>query len=340
MRRPGRGHIFTGPDLASKPFKPQKHIEKRMVLTSAPGKLILLGEHAVVFGQPAIAVAINLRIRCRIERADATSMNGLPFNDKVHPYVSSAISKAWEGGPLAIQTDSDLPSGSGMGSSAAVTVSMLRALHEMKCDGIAEKGISLEAFEVESLVQGRASPIDTSASTHGKGVFVDRQAGEQLLWRIEKDVREWYVHHCDVPPLNLVVGFTGINAATGPLVAKVKRFVDRSGFAKDLMAEIGGLTLEGKECLRRKDQVRLGELMTKDHRLLAILGVSSKELDKLVKAALPYSYGAKLTGAGGGGSMIALTDDPVKVSEVLRAKGAIPYAVEIGADGARVELKE
>ena len=311
-----------------------------MVPTSAPGKLILLGEHAVVFGQPAIAVAINLRIRCRIEKAEAPSLNGLPFNEKAHPYVSSAISKVWEDGALAIQTDSDLPSGSGMGSSAAVTVSILKALHEMKRDGITEKGISEEGFEVESYVQGRASPIDTSVSTHGKGVFVDRKAGEQLLWRIEKDVREWYVHHCDVPPLRLVVGFTGINAATGPLVAKEKRYVERSGFAKDVVAEIGGLTLEGKDCLKRKDQVRLGELMTKDHQLLAILGVSSKELDKLVKAVLPYSHGAKLTGAGGGGSMIALTDEPAKVSDVLRGKGAIPYVVEIGVDGVRVDPTE
>ncbi len=308
-----------------------------MISTSAPGKLILLGEHAVVFGQPAIAVAINLRIRCRIEKADEWSLNGLPITDQAHPYVSSAITKVWSGGPLTIQTDSELPSGSGMGSSAAVTVSTLKALHELMRDGVQEKGISMEAFEVESSVQGRASPIDTSASAHGKGVFVDRQAGEQLLWHIEKDVRKWYVHHCDVPPLSLVVGFTGINAPTGPLVAKVKRFVDRSGFARDVVAEIGELTLEGKDCLKRKDQVRLGQLMTKDHRLLAILGVSTKELNKLVNAVLPYSYGAKLTGAGGGGSMIALTDEPAKVSEVMRAKGATAYAVEIGVEGARID---
>lgn len=241
---------------------------------------------------------------------------------------------------MAIQTDSDLPSGSGMGSSAAVTVSTLKALHELMRDGAHEKQISMEGFEVESSVQGRASPIDTSASTHGNGVFVDRRPGEQLLWHIQKDMREWYVHHCDVPPLNLVVGFTGINAATGPLVAKVKRFVDGNGFARDVVAEIGDLTLEGKECLRRKDPVRLGELMTRDHNLLAILGVSSRKLDKLVKAVLPFSYGAKLTGAGGGGSMIALTDEPAKVSEVMRAKGGTPYIVEIGAEGARVDPTE
>ncbi len=309
-----------------------------MVSASAPGKLILLGEHAVVFGQPAIAVAIDLRIRCRIERAHDSTLNGALITEQAHPYVFDAIARAWKDGPLAIQTSSDLPSGSGMGSSAAVTVSTLKALHELMHDGTPDSGISEEAFEVESSVQGRASPIDTSVSTHGRGVFVDRQPGEELLWHIKKDVREWYVHHCDIPPLNLVVGFTGINAPTGPLVAKVKRFVDRSSFAKDVVAEIGSLTLEGKDCLRRGDQVNLGRLMTRDHRLLAILGVSSKELDKLVKAALPYSFGAKLTGAGGGGSMIALTDEPSKVSEVLRVKGATPYIVEIGVEGVRVDF--
>ncbi len=311
-----------------------------MVSASAPGKLILLGEHAVVFGQPAIAVAIDLRIRCRIEKDDEWSLNGSPITEQAHPYVSGAISKVWKGGPLEMETDSDLPSGSGMGSSAAVTVSTLKALHQMMLDGSQEKDISEQAFEVESEVQGRASPIDTSVSTHGRGVFVDRQPGEDLLWHITKDVREWYVHDCQVPPLNLVVGFTGINAPTGPLVAKVKRFVDRSGFARDIVAEIGKLTLEGKICLRRKDQVSLGNLMTRDHQLLTILGVSSKELNKLVKAVLPYSYGAKLTGAGGGGSMIALTDHPTQVAEVLRSKGAIPYIVEIGAEGARVDSIE
>jgi mevalonate kinase len=311
-----------------------------MVSASAPGKLILLGEHAVVFGQPAIAVAIDLRIRCRVQKAGEWSLNGSPIAEQAHPYVSRAISKAWRGGPLAMQTDSDLPSGSGMGSSAAVTVSTLKALHETMLDGTPEKRIAEEGFEVESDVQGRASPIDTSVSTHGKGVFVDRHAGEDLLWHIKKDVREWYVHHCEVPPLNLVVGFTGINAPTGPLVAKVKRFVDRSGFAKDVVAEIGSLTLEGKDCLRRRDQAALGRLLTKDHQLLAILGVSTKELDKLVKAALPYSYGAKLTGAGGGGSMIALTDQPSKVADVLLSKGATPYIVEIGVEGVRVDSAE
>ncbi|HOQ27095.1 MAG TPA: mevalonate kinase, partial [Methanomassiliicoccaceae archaeon] len=78
-------------------------------------------------------------------------------------------------------------------------------------------------------------------------------------------------------------------------------------------------------------------LMTRDHNLLTILGVSSPELQRLVDAALPYSYGAKLTGAGGGGSMIALTDRPEKVVEAIQRRGGTPYVVRTGVDGVRVE---
>jgi mevalonate kinase len=77
--------------------------------------------------------------------------------------------------------------------------------------------------------------------------------------------------------------------------------------------------------------------MTADHKLLSILGVSCKELNKLVNASLPYSYGAKLTGSGGGGCMVALTDEPDKVCEAIIDHGGVPYVVQTGVEGARVE---
>jgi mevalonate kinase len=121
------------------------------------------------------------------------------------------------------------------------------------------------------------------------------------------------------------------------LVAKVKRYYDRTVFARDVVDEIGQLTREAVPRMRRNDVVGLGELMTRDHRLLTILGVSTPVLDKFVEACLPYSFGAKLTGAGGGGSMIALTGRPEKVAEVIKQKGGIPYSVSIGEPGVRIE---
>jgi len=89
--------------------------------------------------------------------------------------------------------------------------------------------------------------------------------------------------------------------------------------------------------MRAHDLEALGRLMSKDHNLLTILGVSTPALQKLVDASLPYSYGAKLTGAGGGGSMIALTDEPEKVAEAIRARGGAPFIVRTGVQGVRAE---
>lgn len=308
-----------------------------MVVTSAPGKVILLGEHAVVFGQPAISLAVDLRLRCSVRPGSHFSLNGHLLSAKTHAYVSQAITSIWKGGPLSVRTSSEFPSGSGLGSSAAVTTSMLAALQILNNDQLDEGWIARQAFDVESVVQGRASPIDTSASAHGHGILVDRKPGPGLLWHIQRDTREWFVHHCPVPEMTLVVGFTGISALTGPLVAKVKRYADKNTFAREVIAEIGTLSQEGVTRLARNDLVGLGKLMTKDHRLLAILGVSCNELDKLVEAALPYSYGAKLTGAGGGGSMIALTDRPDDVVEAIKNKGGMPYVVKTGVSGVRQE---
>lgn len=307
-----------------------------MLSTSAPGKVILLGEHAVVFGKPAIALAIDLRLRCRVSESKESIFNGMPFLPKHNPYVAEAINQYWKGGPLTIEIDSDLPSGSGLGSSAAVTVSFLAAINKMK-GSLSEEQVARQGFDVESRVQGRASPIDTSVSSHGQGIFINSQPGEGLLWGIERDVRRWYIHHCPVPEMSMVVGFTGHKGPTGPLVAKVKRYVDHTRFARDVIDEIGDITLEGRECLRSGDVERLGRLMNRNHNLLAILGVSSPKLQKLVDAALPHSYGAKLTGAGGGGSMVALTDEPEKVAKAIKNRGGTPFIVHTGVDGVREE---
>ncbi|MCU0862071.1 MAG: mevalonate kinase, partial [Methanomassiliicoccales archaeon] len=248
-----------------------------MVTTSAPGKVILLGEHAVVFGQPAIAVAVDMRLRCRARPGTSFVMNGAPLSPS-HPYVQGCIEGYWTGDPLEVETHSDIPSGSGMGSSAAVTTSLLAALALLGKGRIDQEGIARRAFQVESTVQGRASPIDTSCCAHGAGIFVDRTPGADLLWHIQRDAREWFIHHLAVPRLSLVIGYTGIHAPTGPLVAKVKRYADRTTFARDVIQEIGSLVLEGSRCLKEGDQEGLGRLMTKDHKLLAILGVSHPSL--------------------------------------------------------------
>lgn len=303
---------------------------------SAPGKVILLGEHAVVFGRPAIALAIDLRLKCSIRPSDAPTLNGQLMDERAGPYISTVLREHCHEGPVAVSIASELPSGSGLGSSAAVTVAALGAIAASRGSIVPEE-VARRAFDVESVVQGRASPIDTSISSHGGGIFISSRREENLLWEISRDTRRWFIHDCAVPEMTLVIGFTGNKAPTGPLVAKVRRYAERSGFAREIIDEIGQLTLDGLGRMRAGDLEALGRLMSKNHNLLTILGVSTSALQKLVDAAMPYSYGAKLTGAGGGGSMIALTDEPEKVAAAIKGRGGTPFIVQTGVDGVRKE---
>ncbi len=314
-----------------------------MVVVTAPGKLILFGEHAVVYGEPAIAVAIDRRIRVGLAANEGAqqrgfTVNGFELSPRYHSFIHRAIQQYYDddGPPLTITTDSELPSASGMGSSAAITVATVGALFA-RMKKFDPASIAKVGFDVEYTVQGRASPIDTSTSTHGAAILLDDTARDALLWHLSRDDQHWYIHHQELPRLTLVAGNTGVHAKTGPLVAKVRRFVERSGFARDIVREIGELTLDAADALAEADHERIGALMDRNHELLAILGVNHPALERLVKAARKSAYGAKLTGAGGGGSMIALTDDPERTAAAIEKAGGEPIIVEVTTRGVTIE---
>ena len=303
---------------------------------SAPGKIILFGEHAVVFGKPALAMAVDLRIRSSARVSDQYSVNGRPMRAKHHAYISAAIDEAWNGPPLSITTRSGLPSSSGLGSSAAVTVATVGAI-------LAEKGefehesVARKSFEVEYVVQRRASPTDTSTSTHGHGVLVSPDKEDGFLWRIEKGSKSWNVHHCDVKRLTFVAGYTGIHASTAPLVEKVRKYVTSDSDGKKAIDRIGEIVMEGMDALAAADRPKLGMLMRENQELLRELGVGHPSIDSLIEACKDKCYGEKLTGAGGGGSIVALTDDPEAVCEAISAAGGRPIAITVGGRGAVLE---
>ncbi len=302
---------------------------------SAPGKLILFGEHAVVFGEPALSTAVNLRTEVYARPHADWMADGGSLDDPKYRYIKAAVRHTWRGGPLWFEIRSMIPTGAGLGSSAAVTVASLATLASLRDEALNPPALARAAFEVEHEVQGRASPIDTSTATAGGGVLVRPQEGEDLLWTIRRDTRQWSLHRCALPPLTFVVGNTGISAATGPLVAGVKERVDKSPQAAAMVKEIGQITLDGLAALKSKDLEKAGRLMDRDHELLDALGVGHPMLDKLVAAARKDSYGAKLTGAGGGGSMFALTDRPEKTAAALRAAGAKAFLLHTEPEGVR-----
>ncbi len=302
--------------------------------TSAPGKLILFGEHAVVFGEPALSTAIGLRTEVFARPNPEWLVDGAALDEPRYRYVKAAVRRAWAGEPLWIEIRSMIPVGAGLGSSAAVTVASLGetlGLHGR----FDPPAIARLAFEVEHEVQGRASPIDTSTAAAGGGVLVRPDEGADLLWTIRHDTRSWSLHRCELPDLTFVIGNTGIGAATGPLVAGVKARVDASPVAAAHVKEIGQVTADGLRALQRKDWEAAGRLMDRNHELLNALGVGHPALEKLVAAARPSSYGAKLTGAGGGGSMFALTDQPEKTAQAIRGAGGKAFLVRSDAVGVR-----
>jgi mevalonate kinase len=282
-----------------------------MTTCSAPGKIYLFGEHAVVYGEPAIACAVKLRTRVTAKKSDAITISsdlgatGLDFD--IHPYVSSAIERLGSR-KVSINISSDLPVGSGLGSSAAVTIATLAAIN-IECGlGYDDEELARMGHEIELKVQGAASPTDTFVSTFG-GV-------------IEIPSRK----RLDILDCSIVIGNTN-KGATPKKTAKLVRQVavlreEYPEVINPIIRTIGSFAGKGEVLVKKKDYISLGKLMNVNHGLLDALGVGTTELSALVYAARDAgAFGAKITGAGGGGCMVALADSPHKVAAAIEAAG-------------------
>ncbi len=310
-----------------------------MTVSSAPGKVYLFGEHAVVYGEPAVPCAIERRAtvtvtprtdgRIRVETSDLTlagftveydgTIDGRPDVDvperlveAAMGYVDVAVEQARDavGAPEAgvnIRIESDIPLGAGLGSSAAVVVATIDATTRALGGALERRELADRAYRTEYEVQdGQASRADTFCSTMGGAVRIEGDDCRAL----------------DVPDLPLVIGFDGGAGDTGELVSMVRARRDRYGFARETVSAIGNLVREGEAALKAGDLDEVGDLMDFNHGLLAALGVSSPTLDEMVWVARRAgATGAKLTGAGGGGCIVALdpTDGALTALETTPA---------------------
>lgn len=321
-----------------------------MVRAFAPGKCILFGEHAVVYGHPAVAVAIDSGVEVELTESDSWTIEGKSFDASRHPHISHVLNDvfSYDGAPLRMEIRSGLFSAAGLGSSAAISNAMGAAVQslmrpEEEIDSIALARIG-HAAEAKAQA-GRASPTDSATSALGGCVVVsgDRVAGARHIFDAELETpegrREWSVCKVDLPEgidAWLVLGFTGIGSPTGEMVAGVARLLENDPSKYEDMDAIAKITEAGLTALGAGNLEGVGMAMDACHKRLQNLEVSSPELDALVEAVRPHALGAKLTGAGGGGCMVALTQDPQRVAEEIEVAGGTPLISRLGAEGVRL----
>ena len=323
------------------------------VVASAPAKVILFGEHFVVYGVPAIVAAIDLRARARISRRDdelirirapdlgisgSFSQDGhfLPELGRegaegtlkpIFIAVREVLRSLGVSSGLDVEVRSSIPIAAGLGSSAAVAVSTAAAVHWLLSRRLDRELVFNAALEAEKLVHITPSGVDPAISTYGGLLKYTRGVG---------------IEHLKAPgQMELVVGDTGLKRSTGALVSAVRALRDRrpSLFSRILDAA-GELVAEALQALERGDLEALGELMDINHGLLCSIGVSNEALDRLVHSARRAgALGAKLTGAGGGGCMIALVEPGMgqDVARAIEEAGGRAFLAKLSLEGVRIE---
>ncbi len=278
---------------------------------SAGGKIIVLGEHAVVYGHTALAGAIDRVVRCQAKPTDGLSTLSIPawkievsVTDEDTPGKAlRALLLAARADSVALHADSNIPPAAGLGSSAALCLAVARCLAP---DASPEEHRAI-AGAGEAQFHDRPSGIDVALSQCGGMARYDRLGGLVPL---------------NVPPLSLVVGLSGVQRSTAVQVANVaSKMTSDQGQTATAIAEMGDRAKEGIAALRNGDMETLGRCMSACHEALGIIGVGLPRLDAMVEVAMDAgALGAKLTGAGGGGAMIALA--PGREFEVCAALGA------------------
>ncbi|RME28958.1 MAG: mevalonate kinase [Deltaproteobacteria bacterium] len=283
---------------------------RRAAEARAPGKLILFGEHAVVYGHPAVAAAVDRHTTVRLERiAGPTRLLSATVDDaRLLPALATVLPPRG----IGVHLHTTLPVGRGMGSSAALAVALVRALAALEGRRADVEECVRRGFDIERIFHGTPSGLDHTVSALGGAVrYVRGQPPAPI----------------PVAVLPLVVLDTEIAGDTDALVAGVR--ARRPAVDADLAA-IGALVDAMVPALARGDLATIGAGMNENQQRLRRIGVSSDAVDALVDLARRAgAAGAKLAGAGGGGVVIAVAPDPAPVLAAAARRGVPAFAVEI-----------
>ena len=320
------------------------------VEATAPGKVILFGEHSVVYRGPAIVMAIDRRAKIHAkERNDERirfdcldlGFEGYFEGDVYHPVTG----EEWRGKRLQamlltarktmehidnhtgvdLTVRSDIPVAAGLGSSAAICVATAAAVGELLNGDLSQQEICDIAYEGEKVVHGTPSGVDNNISTFGGVLSYEKGVGIERI-----DFQGGFP---------LIIGNSRRKRSTRRLVARVRSLRDRNPELVDgLIDSMGDVSRKGLEAFKSRDFPLIGDLMNINHGLLSSVGVSIARLDILIHAARGSgAYGAKLTGAGGGGCMIAIAspDKLMDVSRAISRSRGEPHIVNITYEGVK-----
>jgi mevalonate kinase len=320
--------------------------EKSFAETSAPAKIILFGEHFVVYNKPAILASVTKRIKVAAHLNNSKTINiksdlGIEASYKesdfniikgandsqtiLYPLYESArsvLSERHQILGLDILVNSEFSYGLGLGSSAASCVATVAAVDSLfhKPD---KQYVCDKAIKSERLIHNNSSGADCYISTFGGLIYYIKNTGFNKIY-CRKD-------------LSLLIGNTGIRHSTGALVSSVKKFKDEnSSLFNNLSRRAENICRDAFTAITKGDERKLGKLMRENHTLLQQIGVSHDKIDYLVNVCVENgALGAKLTGAGGGGIMIALVpqEEKLKLISIIEKNGCECMAVEIDFNG-------
>ncbi|MEQ8485723.1 MAG: hydroxymethylglutaryl-CoA reductase, degradative [Pseudomonadales bacterium] len=305
--------------------------------SSACGKVILLGEHAVVYGRPAVALPIPLAVEAVVRRGgDGVNLviprwgleqriragQGQGLTGILHALLERL---GLAGEAMTIEVIPHVPRAMGLGGSAALAVAVVRALDQAHRLGLDDGAVNALAFECEQTAHGTPSGIDNTIATYGTPLVFQREVGTDGLGTFtELRLTE---------PVPLVIGITGRESLTANTVARVRKaWAAHHGRYETIFDQIGALTSAGAQAVQAGQFQELGELMNLCQGYLNALQLSTPELEELIHVARQHgALGAKLTGGGGGGSMIALCPDSQdQVAAAMERAGYQSMQVTVG----------